>query len=179
MRGVEAFDATAFGVSAPEAALMDPQQRLLLEAAAELLSPPPLAADASSSPALSSALGVYVGIASSDYVSLVKAATSAGAPGAFHATANAPSVASGRLAFAFGLQGPAISVDTACSASLVALHLARRALLEGGGGAEDWGGGLEGALVGGVHVQAAPTSSSYVYAAGERVPEALALAGLH
>jgi acyl transferase domain-containing protein len=84
-------------------------------------------------------------------------------PGAFHATANAPSVAAGRLAFVFGLAGAAVSVDTACSASLVALHLARGALLEG---ADAGGAGLGAALVGGVHVQAAPTSSAYVWSAG-------------
>jgi acyl transferase domain-containing protein len=157
---VSAFDAAAFGVSPPEAALMDPQQRLLLEAAAQLLQ------SATSIPGLllGPNLGVYIGVAASDYGSLVKAATR---PGAFHATANAPSVAAGRLAFAFGLRGPTISVDTACSASLVALHLARAALLLGEGAG---GGQLAGAVVGGVHVQAAPTGTVYVSAASMLSP---------
>jgi acyl carrier protein len=163
---VDAFDAAAFGVSAPEAALMDPQQRLLLEAAAEVLlsAGGGLAGAGGAAPgaAAGAALGAYVGIASSDYGSVVKQHLPR--PGGFHATANAPSVAAGRLAFVFALPGPAVAVDTACSASLVALHLARGALLEGvleGGSSV-----LAGALVAGVHVQAAPTSSAYVWAAG-------------
>jgi len=70
---VAAFDGAAFGVSDTEAALMDPQQRLLLTATAQALgawSPGPGGPGA----------GVYLGIASSDYGSLVKAHTAA--PGA-------------------------------------------------------------------------------------------------
>ncbi|MFD4151074.1 type I polyketide synthase, partial [Streptomyces goshikiensis] len=49
----------------------------------------------------------------------------------FLGTGNAASVVSGRLSYAFGLEGPAVTVDTACSASLVALHWAIQALRSG------------------------------------------------
>lgn len=72
MGDAASFDAAAFGLSYNEAALMDPQQRLLLEAAAEALW---TGGDAR---AHRPDLGVYVGIAASDYGSLVKAATAPG-----------------------------------------------------------------------------------------------------
>ncbi|KOG76958.1 polyketide synthase, partial [Streptomyces varsoviensis] len=49
----------------------------------------------------------------------------------FLMTGNSMSVMSGRVSYALGLEGPAVTVDTACSASLVALHLAARALRAG------------------------------------------------
>lgn len=78
---VAGFDATLLAVSTAEAALMDPQQRLLLEAAAEVL----LTASSSSSQPLPlqqqpwwGGVGAYIGIASSDYGSLVKSHAAAG-----------------------------------------------------------------------------------------------------
>lgn len=78
---VASFDAALLAVSSAEAALMDPQQRLLLETAAEVL----LLASGSSAQPLPlqqqpwwGGVGAFIGIASSDYGSLVKAAAPAG-----------------------------------------------------------------------------------------------------
>jgi len=49
----------------------------------------------------------------------------------FQATGSVASVASGRLSFTFGFKGPSVSIDTACSASLVAVHLGSGALHRG------------------------------------------------
>lgn len=112
LRQPERFAAAAFSLSAVEAALLDPQQRLLLECVAEAAA----RENGSGSPGLDLLqpslgaglqVGVYVGIASSDYGSLVQKYTAAGA---FHATSCAPSVACGRLSFTFGFTGPSISV---------------------------------------------------------------------
>lgn len=96
-------------MSDAEAILLDPQQRLLLECSAEALAAAnrTTALTTASIASRGKALGAYVGVASSDYASVVKAHTSAGA---YHATANALSVASGRLAFVFGFSGVSAAV---------------------------------------------------------------------
>lgn len=160
---VASFDASLMGISNAEATLTDPQQRLLMETTSEaLLTATP--GGSSSSTFVSGALGTYIGIASSDYGTLVKAFTAAGA---FHATSNAISVAAGRLSYTFGLSGPAVSVDTACSASLVALHIAGSEINNN----VSMQTGSTAALVGGVHVQATSTSTNYVWTAGMLSPE--------
>ncbi|KAK9863861.1 hypothetical protein WJX84_009188, partial [Apatococcus fuscideae] len=68
------------------------------------------------------AMGVYVGVGSADYEALSR---QVGVPlSAFSFSAASSSVASGRISHAFGFRGPTASIDTACSASLVATHMA-------------------------------------------------------
>ncbi|GGZ96802.1 type I polyketide synthase [Streptomyces bluensis] len=125
VEGAALFDAELFGISPREALAMDPQQRLLLETAWEALE------DAGIDPSSlrGTPTGVYAGVSGSGYGGNMQSPQ--GETGGYLLTGSTPSVASGRLSYVFGLEGPAVSVDTACSSALVALHLACQALRSG------------------------------------------------
>ena len=125
LAAVDHFDAPFFGISPREALVMDPQQRLLLEVTWEALE----SAHLIPAQLAESETGVFVGIFNDDYSQILYANEAIDQENMFYAmTGNYRSVAAGRIAYTFGLVGPAVAVDTACSSSLVAIHQACQSL---------------------------------------------------
>ncbi len=125
LENLAGFDADFFGISPREANHIDPQQRLMLEAAVEAMEDAgmDLAAIAGSDTA------VFVGSSYSDYGALqvrdpstITAHTSSGI---------AQSNIANRVSYALDLRGPSLTLDTACSSALVAVHQACRSLRDG------------------------------------------------
>jgi acyl transferase domain-containing protein/acyl carrier protein len=122
---VAGFDPDFFGISEREATAMDPQHRLLLEASWEAMEHAGLTQET----VAGSRTGVFVGLTVNDY-ELLAAGTDV-LEGPYGVTGANFSIASGRIAHALGLHGPAITIDTACSSGLLTVHMACRSLDDG------------------------------------------------
>ncbi len=124
---IKDFDCSFFGIAPREATSLDPQQRLLLEVSWEALEHAGLA------PARldGSRTGVYVGSFWDDYSAERFYLPSPSKMDAFTTISGVRSMAAGRIAHFLNLRGPAMQLDTACSASLLAVHLACQALRHG------------------------------------------------
>ncbi|WP_195910490.1 beta-ketoacyl synthase N-terminal-like domain-containing protein [Solemya velum gill symbiont] len=130
---VDAFDHVFFNLTPNEAARMDPQERIMLEQTYRSM----LDAGYTRKQWAGSDTAVFVGVMNGDYAwhSPVETST-APATSLFWSMAN-------RASYFFDWRGPSMAVDTACSASLTALHLACQALKNGD---------CEQAVVGGVNL---------------------------
>ncbi|MFS2203145.1 amino acid adenylation domain-containing protein [Variovorax sp. Varisp36] len=152
--GIEDFDAAFFGISPKEAQLMDPQQRVFLEICWECLERAGYVPDAAPGP-----VGVYAGMYNATYFQRhVSTRPDLVEPvGEFQVMlANEKDYITTRVANRLNLTGPAVSVHTACSTSLVAVAHAFHALRTGQ---------CYMALAGGASVNC-PPRSGYLYNEG-------------
>ncbi len=145
---IEWFDSRFFRIAPVEARIMDPQQRLMLETSWEALE------DAGIDPERlrGSRTGVFAGVTGSEYRDILEAS---GKSGSYLGTT--PSVTVGRVAFALGLEGPAVPVDMTCASSLAAIHQAAASLRRGE---------VNLALAGGVHLALSQAVSEFMADAG-------------
>ncbi|KAK9864441.1 hypothetical protein WJX84_010043 [Apatococcus fuscideae] len=157
---VEDFDAAAYGISPTEALVLDPQQRLMLQDAWNVFGhrkqqrPEAVTAGvpAADQTAVVAALSFW------DY-SLLYDGT---AGEAYRATGRCFSVAAGRISYVYGLKGPAVSLDTACSSTLSATSLASSML---------WGGRCKRGLVTASLLTLDPATISMLTAANMLAPD--------
>jgi acyl transferase domain-containing protein/thioesterase domain-containing protein/acyl carrier protein len=150
------FDPEFFGFSPKEAAILDPQHRQFYEVAWEALE------RAGCDPGrFNGAIGVYAGCGMGAYFAqnILRNADLMRSVGLFllRHTGNDKDFLSTRVSYAFDLKGPSINVQTACSTSLVATHLAVQSLL-----ARE----VDLALAGGVTIEI-PHGVGYLYQEGE------------
>ncbi|MDR4461483.1 MAG: SDR family NAD(P)-dependent oxidoreductase [Nitrospirales bacterium] len=150
---VDLFDAKFFNMTPKEAELMDPQQRLFLECAWETLECAGYDPDR-----YKGSIGVYAGSSTSGYlfnlfprrILLQSAADMSAMLGVEKDSLST------RVSYKLNLEGPSLAVQTACSTSLVAVHLACQALLSGE---------CDMALAGGVSISV-PQKVGYLYQEG-------------
>lgn len=144
LAGCDLFDAEFFGFPDREAGATDPQQRLLLETAWRALE------DAGYQPGPQPSIGLFAGARANRYAALLAASgeLTAGAAGDLPLRVGCdPDFFATRISYQLNLRGPSLTVQSACSSSLLAVHLACRALQAGD---------CDIALAGGVSVQVPP-----------------------
>ncbi len=154
LEDIEMFDAAFFGLNPREAETMDPQQRIFLECSWEALE------DAGYDPERAGgSVGVYAGVSLNSYLilNLLSNPETIEEAGLLQSSIrNRTDHLTTRVAYKLNLKGPGVTVQTACSTSLVAVHLACQGLLSYQ---------CDVALAGGVTI-GVPKNSGYVFQEG-------------
>ena len=146
---IDQFDAAFFGYNPHEAAIIDPQQRLFLEVAWAALE------DAGINPdTTDSLIGVYGGVGLSNY--LLNVYSHPELSQFLILLGNDKDFITTRVSYKLNLKGPSVNVQSACSTSLVAIHLACQGLLAGE---------CDIALAGGAAIKV-PHQAGYLYQEG-------------
>ncbi|NJN10672.1 MAG: acyltransferase domain-containing protein [Richelia sp. RM1_1_1] len=153
LKDIELFDASFFGFNPREAEVIDPQQRIFLECAWQALE-----CSGYDSKQYDGSIGVYAGTGTNDY--LINLYSNQSIKNFIDTQqlvlANDKDFLTTRVSYKLELEGPSVDVQTACSTSLVAVHLACRSLL---------GGECDLALAGGVMIDASK-KTGYSYQEG-------------
>jgi non-ribosomal peptide synthase protein (TIGR01720 family) len=150
---IELFDASFFGYSPREAEFIDPQQRFFLECAWEALE------TAGYDPqGVEDTTGVFAGLGMNGYMLNVYSAQALfdASDGMQIALGNDKDYVATRVSYKLNLKGPSVNVQSACSTSLLATHLACQSLL---------GGACDIALAGGVTINTLQ-KTGYIYREG-------------
>ncbi|EED13647.1 polyketide synthase, putative [Talaromyces stipitatus ATCC 10500] len=149
------FDHSFFGITTTEAMAMDPSQRKLLEVTYE-------AVENAGEPLekfFGSRTGVFVGNFNNEHQIMQYRDPDHTLP--YAVTGGGPTILSNRINYVFNLSGPSLVVDTACSASMYALHLAVMALR---------GGDCDAAVVAGANVILGPDNQLFTTKLGAVSP---------
>jgi polyketide synthase PksM len=147
INGVDRFDPLFFNISPREAELMDPQERLFLQCAHEVLEDAGYTRDtlATEMPSgMGANVGIFVGVMYEEYQLYGAQRMAMGQP---IALTGSPSSIANRVSYFYNFHGPSMAVDTMCSSSLTAIHLACQSIRRGE---------CEAAIAGGVNVSVHP-----------------------
>ncbi|KAI0459484.1 polyketide synthase-like protein [Xylaria acuta] len=149
------FENSFFGINSLEATYMDPQQRKLLEVVYECFENAGVSMDLVSG----TNTGVYVGSFTMDYS--IQQGRDSDYAHRYSATGISSTIVSNRISHVFNLQGPSLTLDTACSSSMYAFHLAVSAIKAGE---------CDGAIVAGVNLIRSPEQHYMIHKAGVLSP---------
>lgn len=143
---VSDFDAKFFNISPKEAAEIDPHSRMLLELTYEAFENGGMDITEYSG----SRTGVFIGAAMGDYSLASVSSGDMQSIDSYSLTGVCTSTVCGRISYTFGFQGTCLTVNTACSSALTALHTAVNSLRAGD---------VDAAVVGGVSLMLSPAIS--------------------